>query len=133
MELTAKQELFSQSVASGMTQADAYRTAYNAARMKTETIYVRACELMQNSKVAERVAGLRAETAVKHLWSREDSITSLMGVVKTPDRAADITSAVKELNAMHGYNAPIKNQIVDENGVPVSMVINVNFVVPGKK
>ena len=39
MALTAKQEVFAQAIADGMTQADAYRTAYDAGNMKAETIH----------------------------------------------------------------------------------------------
>jgi hypothetical protein len=121
MVLTGKQELFAQSVAAGMTQADAYRAAYNAARMKTETIHVKACELMRNGKVAERVENLRTEVAEKALWSREQSIEALKGVVSNPDRAGDITQAVKELNSMHGYNAPVK--VAGADGGPVKIEV----------
>ncbi len=121
MALTGKQELFAQSVASGMTQADAYRTAYNAARMKAETIHVKACELMRDGKVAERVENLRTEVAKKALWSREQSIEALKGVVNSPDRAGDITQAVKELNSMHGYNAPVK--VAGADGGPIKISI----------
>jgi len=45
-DLTPKQEKFAQSVASGKSQADAYRMAYNAENMKDETVWARASELM---------------------------------------------------------------------------------------
>jgi len=59
MALTPKQELFAQSVASGMTQADAYRTAYNAAKMKPETVQNNAHQLMKNSEISTRVDAIR--------------------------------------------------------------------------
>jgi phage terminase small subunit len=61
--LTVKQERFAQLVAEGMTQADAYRQAYNAAKMKPETIWARASELMADSNVSGRVETLRAQMA----------------------------------------------------------------------
>lgn len=60
MSLTAKQERFAQEVASGKSQADAYRVAYNAANSKQETIHVKASQVMSNGKVSARVAELRA-------------------------------------------------------------------------
>ncbi|MEF3075182.1 hypothetical protein V2P20_09105 [Methylobacter sp. Wu1] len=111
MALTPKQEAFAQAVASGKSQADAYRSAYSTNNMKPETVQNNAYILMQNSDVSARVEELRAEVAQLHLWTREDSIRALKGVLSAPDKASDITSAVKELNAMHGFNAPIKQEI----------------------
>ena len=44
--LTSKQEKFAQVVASGKSQAEAYRTSYNTKNMKDETVWARASELM---------------------------------------------------------------------------------------
>lgn len=59
MALTAKQEAFAQGVVSGLSQADAYRKAYNAKNMKDATIHVKASELMADGKMAGRVETLR--------------------------------------------------------------------------
>lgn len=60
MSLTAKQEAFCQAVLSGLSQADAYRKAYSAGKMKPATVQESASRLMANSKVAARVKELRA-------------------------------------------------------------------------
>lgn len=65
MALTPKQEKFAQEVASGKSQAEAYRIAFNAAKMKPETIWSRASELMADGKVSARVAELRAPIVEK--------------------------------------------------------------------
>jgi hypothetical protein len=49
-DLTSKQEKFTQCVAEGMTQADAYRAAYSAGRMKNETIWSKAAILMATTQ-----------------------------------------------------------------------------------
>lgn len=108
MTLTPKQESFAQAVASGMTQADAYRSAYDASKMKPETVQKRASELMANRDVSGRVKSLRQELSDRGLWSREDSVKALKSVTTNPDNQTALISAVKELNTMHGYNAPIK-------------------------
>lgn len=81
MKLTGKQEAFAQAVASGKTQADAYREAYSAKAMKDETIWARASELMADSKVSGRVEALLAEIAArtveKTAITREDLIEEL--------------------------------------------------------
>ena len=58
-DLTPKQEKFSQSVASGKSQADAYRLAYNAGNMKEETVWSNASVLMADNKVSARVDEIR--------------------------------------------------------------------------
>lgn len=58
--LTAKQEAFCQAIVSGMSQADAYRTAYSAGRMKAETVYSKASILMADGKVRARINEIRA-------------------------------------------------------------------------
>lgn len=59
MALTPKQEAFAQAVVTGKTQADAYRHAFDASKMKAETIQSKACLLMADGKIRARVAELR--------------------------------------------------------------------------
>jgi phage terminase small subunit len=59
MKLTAKQEKFCQGIVAGLSQADAYRQAYDAAGMKPDVVAVKASELMANGKVTVRVQELR--------------------------------------------------------------------------
>lgn len=61
--LTQKQELFAQAVASGKSQADAYREAYNTGNMKDSSIHVNACKLMSETKIAQRVASIQQAAA----------------------------------------------------------------------
>lgn len=58
--LTAKQEAFAQAVASGKSQSEAYRSAYNPSRMKPESVHEKASHLMRNVKIRARVEELRA-------------------------------------------------------------------------
>lgn len=110
VKLTAKQEAFAQGIADGLGQADAYRAAYDAKGMKDNTIYPLASKLMKNDKVATRVAELKAAVQEKQLWSREMSVKALVQAYKEGSGAVKV-SAVKELNAMHGYNEPAKMQM----------------------
>lgn len=117
--LTPKQEKFTQCIADGMTQADAYRTAFDAGNMKPETIHKRASELMGNGEVTGRVQELRGKLATKALWTREMSVTALVKAYRVAEgqtNASGMTGAVKELNAMHGYNEPIKHDLMSTDG-----------------
>ena len=109
-KLTAKQEAFAQGIADGLGQADAYRMAYDAEGMKENSVYVNASKLMKNAKVTQRVSDLRSEMQEKQLWSREMSVKALVAAYREGSGAVKV-SAVKELNAMHGYNEPSKLNI----------------------
>ena len=54
-KLTAKQERFLSEMIRGATQADAYRTAYNAKGMKPSAIYTEAGRVMANPEVSRRL------------------------------------------------------------------------------
>ena len=119
VNLTAKQEAFCQGIADGLGQADAYRAAYDAEGMKDNTIYPLASKLMKNSKVAARIAELRESVQEKQLWSREMSIKALVQAYREGSGSVKV-AAVKELNAMHGYNEPAK---ISVNGNLVHKVV----------
>jgi hypothetical protein len=112
--LTNKQEQYAQAIADGMSQAAAYRHAYNAGKMKAETIYSKASELMADGKVAARVQELRGKLAEKAMWTREMSVKALVKAYRVAEgqtNAGGMTGAIKELNAMHGYNEPTRHEI----------------------
>lgn len=109
MSLTPKQEKFSQAVASGKSQADAYRSAFDCKRSKPETIQANASRLMANSTISARVDELKARLAEKALWTREDSVRILAEIAADEEASnKDKTGAIKVLNDMHGFNAPTK-------------------------
>ena len=117
--LTGKQEKFCQCIADGMTQADAYRASYNAEKMKPESVQVKASVLMADGKISLRVAELRGALAKKALWTREMSVKALVRAYKVAEdggQSTAMTAAVKELNAMHGYNAPSKVDLSSSDG-----------------
>lgn len=111
MSLTEKQELFAQHVASGATQAAAYRAAYDTDEMTDKSIWESASKVASNAKVTARIAELKAELAEKHLWTREMSVKALVAaysIAKTQKQSSAMTAAVRELNNMHGFNAPLE-------------------------
>ena len=91
MKLTPKQERFAQEVASGKSQADAYRAAFDvnvgtkpetiqqsACRLsKPETIHSKASVLMADGKVAARVAELREPVVQKAQITLESHLADL--------------------------------------------------------
>lgn len=116
MTLTVKQEAFAQGIADGLDQASAYRAAYDAEGMADNTIYARASELVRNSKVADRIAELKGALAERVLWTREMSVKALVQTFRESAGSVRV-AAVKELNAMHGYNEPSKLHVEGNIGI----------------
>lgn len=122
MALTAKQESFAQAVASGMTQADAYRHAYDAENMGDNPVIVEASRLMSDPNISLRVKQLKEEIACAALWTRLDSVQTLAEIARQGEaRANEKVAAIKELNSMHGFNAPTKQEVFG------NINININF------
>jgi hypothetical protein len=131
MALTPKQERFAQEVASGKTQADAYRAAFDVKpTTKPETTYKRACELMADRNISGRVAELREAAAERIVWTMADSLDVLSTIAKGLDsdaKPSDKVNAVKAINAMIGLDAPsklsvtgnlvtrIQREVIDDN------------------
>lgn len=121
-------EIFAQAIVSGKKQADAYRAAYPAAlNWKDESVHPKASEMAKNGTVLARIAELRKEVAEKILWSREESALVLKEIAldDTYQSSARI-SAVKELNAMFGYNSPVKIDHTSTDGTmsPVGLDVS---------
>jgi isopenicillin N synthase-like dioxygenase len=131
MALTPKQERFAHEVASGKSQAEAYRTAFNVkTTTKPETSQANACRLMADSNVSTRVAELRAAVAERVTWTLADSLDVLSTIAKGLDadaKPSDKVNAVKAINAMIGLDAPsklsvtgslvthIQREVIDDN------------------
>jgi hypothetical protein len=116
-KLTANQESFAQFIADGKNQSDAYRAAYPNQKSSPKTQSEAASRLMSNSKVLAKVAELKSKLEAKILWKREDSVKALSVIAKEDDLpTAARVSAIKELNAMHGFNEPIKFDLQSKDG-----------------
>jgi phage terminase small subunit len=63
MALTPKQEAFACAYVETGNASEAYRRAYNAENMKPESVWRKACEVLDNVKVAARAAELQALAA----------------------------------------------------------------------
>lgn len=75
--LTDKQEKFAQGIAKGLTQADAYREAYDCENMKPESIWSNASQLASDTKVAQRVEELKERALKRYDVSVDDLIDEL--------------------------------------------------------
>lgn len=80
-KLTGNRELFAKYVASGLSQSDAYRKAYDCKKSTDKTIHENASRLMADSKVIARVKELSDKADEKLIdsiaYSKEDSFKQL--------------------------------------------------------
>jgi hypothetical protein len=111
MKLTSRQEKFCQGIADGLNQSDAYRAAYNAENMSKRVLWTKASLLADNDKVVIRIAELKARLEKKQLWTKEMSVNILGSIALKAAFDNNKIAAIKELNAMHGYNEPTKMEV----------------------
>ena len=129
MALTAKQEAFCQAIADGKNQSDAYRLAYNAEKMKPESVQVQASKLISDPKVAIRIQELKSKLESKQLWTREQSINKAIEAIEMASnngKPLEILKGVEVLNKMHGYDAPIKHDVKSTGGFSINIVTTKN-------
>lgn len=122
-KLTPQQEKFADLVARGAKQADAYREAFpKSLNWKPATIWSKASTLAADGKVQARIEEIREEIRDLGLWTREESVLALRAVADQRGvlaKGGEIVAAVRELNAMHGYNAPQKHEHTGGDGKPL--------------
>jgi hypothetical protein len=116
-----KEEAFCQYALTEKSIADAYRKAFpHTKSWKDKSVHERSSKLFNSAKIVSRLAELKAELASKCLWTREQSVEVLKEIATrqedkdqgiAPARDADRISSIKELNAMHGFNAPIEQNV----------------------
>lgn len=93
--LTPKQEAFAIAVASGMTQADAYRSAYNVKpETKPEVTQVKASQLMADGKIRVRVEELKKPIIEAAGITLESHLARLEHLGKKAEKAENYTAAI---------------------------------------
>lgn len=93
--LTPKQEAFAIAVASGMTQADAYRSAYNVKpETKPEVTQVKASQLMADGKIRVRVEELKKPIIEAAGITLESHLARLEHLGKKAEDAESYTAAI---------------------------------------
>ena len=115
--LTAKQEKFAQSIIQGMSQADAYRSAYSTKKMTDKTIWENASRLMSDSKVKARVQELRDQITKSTIMTAQQRLEWLTEIIKSNEETtADKLKASDQMNKMQGeyvqkVEAEVKSEI----------------------
>lgn len=130
MTLTPKQEKFALAVASGKTQSDAYREAFNVRPTTKDTsINVNASKLMADANISQRVEELRKPIADKAMITLESHIERLKELAELAIEQGQIAAAIKaeELCGKASGVYVEKRQITGADGGPVQHAIKVKF------
>ena len=121
--LTAKQEQFVQNIIQGMSQADAYRSAYPNTKMSDKTIHEAASRLMSNNKVVARLSELRGELAKPTIMSAQKRLEWLTEVINSEEDINAKLKAVDLMNKMQGeYVQKIEADVRSEVNINIELV-----------
>lgn len=121
-KLTPKQERFARNVAEGMPQVDAYRDAYNVTTENKNTHRVKAYDLSRQSNVSVMIEELKARAERNVVWTRQMAVEALLeaaDIARVQKHSQGMTGALKELNAMYGYNEATKINIGGQKDNPI--------------
>lgn len=101
--LTANQEAFVQNIIQGMSQADAYRSAYPKQKMSDKTVWEAASRLTKNDKVLARLSELRNELAKPGIKTAQERMEWLTQLIDNEEEStSEKLKAVDILNRMDG-------------------------------
>ena len=117
--LTPKQEKFVQGIVDGKTQTDAYKNAYNTAKMSDSSIYQEASRLMNNPQITARIEELRQRIDERLIMSAKKRAEKLTEFINDEDPLTAM-KAIDILNKMTG-------EYVQKVQADVSQEIEVNI------
>lgn len=122
--LTPKQEAFVQNIIQGMSQADAYRSAYSCKNMSDNSVYVNASKLASDTKVALRLSELRNELAKPSIMSAQKRLEWLTQLVENAEEGtSDKLKAIDIMNKMTGeYVQKVEADVKQEFTINVELV-----------
>ena len=101
--LTAKQEKFVQNIVDGMSQADAYRSAYSVKSMSDNAIYREASILMNSPKIAQRLSELRNQMMTSSIMSAKARLEWLTNLIHNEEEGTnEKLKAIDIMNKMQG-------------------------------
>jgi phage terminase small subunit len=119
--LTAKQEQFAQGIIKGMSQADAYRSAYSTSRMADKTIHENASRLANDSKVKARINELRGKISTENIMTAQKRLEWLTELVNNDEAyTTDKLKAIDIMNKMQG-------EYVQKVQAEVTNAVNINI------
>ena len=121
-KLTPKQEKFVRNVVAGVSQVDAYRDAYDVKTDNKNTHRVKAYDLSRQSNVSAMIAEMKERAERNVVWTRQMAVEALLeaaDIARGQKHSQGMTGALKELNAMYGYNEATKINIGGQKDNPI--------------
>lgn len=120
--LTGKQEEFAKNIVKGMSQADAYRSAYDAEDMSDNAIYREASLLVDHPKVSQRIKELREELAKPTIMSAQERLEWLSYLVSADASTQDKLKAIDLMNKMTGeYVQKIEADVKSDVNITIEL------------
>lgn len=119
--LTQKQRKFVEELVKGSSQVDAYKSAYNTAKMKDSTIRKRASELFQDGDITGIYNELMQKSVEKTEWEatevRKEIIIQLMKILQ-----ADIKDYYSFTHPRHGAAKAKLKDLTDVDTSAIQMI-----------
>jgi phage terminase small subunit len=121
--LSAKQEKFVQCIIEGMSQSDAYRSAYSTKNMTDKSVWESASRVMNDIKVAARIKELRDKIAQKSIMTAQERLEWLTSLIKSAEETtADKLKASDQMNKMQGeYVQKVQANVTYEDNLKMVM------------
>lgn len=121
--LTAKQEKFVQGIIDGMSQADAYRSAYDTSRMSDKTVYEKASRMMSDDKIRARLEELRDKMITPSIMSAQERLEWLTELVINPRSfTQDKLKAIDIMNKMQGeYVQKVQAEVTNAVNISIEL------------
>lgn len=124
MSLTQKQENFCLSYIETGNASEAYRRAYDAEKMKSETVTKRASEMLIDGDIAGRIAELRAPVVAKAQITLEQHLIDLKRLRDLAEASEKFGPAVQAEMARGKASGLYvdKTELTGKDGGPVEVI-----------
>ena len=123
-QLTLKQEAFAMGYMETGNACEAYRRAYNADRMKRNSIEVNASKLLNGTKVALRMTELREEAAKRNEVSVDWVMNGLKENYFRAMQAVPVLDKQGEPTGEYTYQGAVANRALELIGKHLGMFID---------
>lgn len=130
--LTQKQEAFCLAYIETGNASEAYRRAYDAQDMIPASINRKAKEVMDNGKIAARIAELRAPVIAAAQITLADHLKDLQELREEAKRAGQLSAAITA-EVARGKASGLyvdRSEVTGKDGKPLLQAININLVKP---
>lgn len=128
MRLTAKEDKFCIEHVNGLNASDAYRAAYNTAKMKAETVNRKAFDMLKKGKIRARIEELKKPIIEKAQLTFGAHLDRLENLSKAAEKAEQFSAAINaeiHRGKASGFYDSSKGSEDDAIPTPVKIEINV--------